>query len=80
MCSVAYLCVVSPACGNDLLVVVVCILVRKRAGPWKVVAAYQNVTSKCDNSTVCTWSKGNGRVGPRLNKLVSERDPQVATK
>ena len=73
MCSVAYLCVVSPACGNDLFVVVVCILVRKRAGPWKVVAAYQNVTSKCDNSTVCTWSKGNGRVGPRLDNLVSER-------
>ena len=65
MCSVAYLCVVSPACGNDLFVVVVCILVRKRAGPWKIVAAYQDVTSKSDNSTVCMWNKGNGRVGPR---------------
>ena len=80
MCSVAYLCVVSPACGNDLFVVVVCILVRKRAGPWKVVAAYQNVTSKCDNSTVCTWSKGNGRVGPRLDNLVSELEPTGGNK
>ena len=71
MCSVAYLCIVSPTCGNDLFVVVVCILVRKRAGPWKIVAAYENVTSKCDNSTVCTWSKANGRVGPRHNTTKS---------
>ena len=70
MCSVAYLCVVSPACGNDLLVVVVYILVRKRVGPWKIVAAYQNVTTKSDNSTVCTWSKANGRVGPRLHSML----------
>ena len=67
MCYVAYLCVVSPACGNDLFVVIVYILVRKRVGPWKIVAAYQNVTTKSDNSTVCTWSKANRRVRPRLH-------------